>query len=351
MNSLSTLDLHNVAPTRNLPPLPLLEHDRDDDYILRIDNSSLEKLQTCPRSAEHYLIHRRERAGSSALIFGGAIHAALEHLYKNNFSPEHIAEAIRIGHRHMETINLRPHDHRTPQMLSQVITLYAAQYAPHGGHDLIPLTYESSPAVEIGFSRQLGEMHLDSSMKFTRGRLLGMDCERPDEPLYIKTLHVLWSGKIDLICDYMRKPVVADHKTSSMAGPTFYEQFRLSQPVHGYMWAAAQCMGISISTFMLNALFIRKPTKTGKGIEFERRTFNYSEFHMNEWEKDVTAEIGNFVNGMLSGYFPKAPVWCMGKYGACPYHDVCTQPGKDAQMSLLFSEIYSNVNWSPLNED
>tara|TARA_R110000803_G_scaffold136034_1_gene202974 strand:+ start:4086 stop:5147 length:1062 start_codon:yes stop_codon:yes gene_type:complete len=352
MFDLPSIELDNIsAPPK--PPRPLLEAvpGEPDNYILRIDNSTLEKTQTCPRSAQYYCVNRRERQGGAALIFGGAVHEFLEHCYRTDFSMINVAAGINIAQAHLATVPLRPNDHRDPTYLTHVCQLYASTYCPDGALDIKPLVHDGTPAVEIPFSLTLGEIEVNSEIKYTRYEMLRGDEERKDSPLlYIKKLYILWSGKVDLLCENQGEPVISDHKTTSIEGQNFYEQFRLSQPVHGYVWAARRIFDLPINKFLLNAIFLRKLTKTGKGVTFDRRTYFMNEFHMNEWERDVMREIENFVHSLSTGYFPKAPVWCMGKYGACPYHDVCTLPDDRQRAMLLNSDSFVNVTWTPLEK-
>lgn len=349
MNELSNIDLSNAAPPTVQPkPVPLLERDGNtDDYILRIDNSSLEKFQTCPRSSEFYHVHRREKPGGAALNFGGAVHEALEHLYRHGFDQLNLIEAQEIAVKYLnsKTQVYNEREHRNPELLVHVIEKY---YNTYGG-DLVPYTHESKPAVEIPFAITLGEFPLDCSIAYT-GRDVLKTSDAEDEPLYIRNLIVLWTGKIDLAVQ-QSDLAICDHKTSSVEGPTFFDQFKLSQPVHGYIWAARQIFGADITRFILNAIFVRKVTATGKGVTFARRDYFFNEFHLDEWRRDVEHEISNFVNCLRTGYFPKSPVWCMGKFGACPYHDVCTLPDTRQQSAMLYSQLYTNVTWSPLHKD
>ena len=142
---------------------------------------------------------------------------------------------------------------------------------------------------------------------------------------------------------------VIDHKTTSMGGDTFFDDFTLSQQTVGYAWAASQLAGTPVTEFLLNALMIRKPTRTGKGIEFERRSFFYPQYMQDEWKTDVLASVESFVFSMLHGSFPKYTKWCMGKYGSCQYHSVCSSPPQ-ARDFVLSTDMFSNVSWSPLNE-
>lgn len=301
-----------------------------DEYILRIDNSTLEKFQTCARATEYYCIDARERGGSAALIFGGALHKALELHYLGRERDVCLAAASKcfLG------TQSHPDEFRTPDFLTYVFDLYCDNYA-HG--DFVP------DGVEKAFSLHMFDLNVDKVLAY-RGEQVLVDGD--SSPLYVKTIHVFWSGKIDL-----KLPNgICDHKTSTQEGPTFFSQFELSQPVIGYLWASRRIYSQpDLSNFILNAIFIRKPTKTGKGVTFTRYPYTYEDFHFNEWENDIRHNVMMFVHSLTSGSFPKSPAWCVGKFGMCPYHEVCTQPPSQ-RPHILHSDYYSPVTWSPLND-
>lgn len=345
-NPLSNISLIR-SPSTPETPTHLLSTDPSlppDTYILRIDNSSLEVFQTCPRAAFHHLVQRRIKPPSSALKFGGAVHVALEAYYKAiaTNTPIIPADLITLALNYYAGTQVFGTDHRTPEYLSTVLLSYFHEYEWND----FPVADPSH--VERPFALTLGELELDRCLPFTALQLLG---EGPDEPLFVKKLIVLWSGRIDLFTSYLDKPSICDHKTSSIEGPTFYEQFRLSQPIHGYVWAARQMFDIpKLNHFVLNAIILRKVTKTGKGIEFIRRPYDITDYHINEWQQDVMLEISNFVHLLSESYFPKAPIWCVGKFGVCQFHDVCTLSSDAEKKALIQSELYAPVTWSPLND-
>ncbi len=80
LNLSSTTALTDFTPkTEAKRRLLLTPLDEPGHFLLVLDNSSLEKFTTCPKSAEYYLVAEREaQARNSALVFGGAIHAGLE---------------------------------------------------------------------------------------------------------------------------------------------------------------------------------------------------------------------------------------------------------------------------------
>lgn len=328
------------------PKRPLLiPHDLPDEYILQIDNSTMEKFQTCPRSAEYYCVNRRERPGKAALVFGGAIHEGLEAYYKGDKNnPNLLQFMIEASSNYFIKHTYDPgEDYRTPAYAADVL----AQYYQHRSYsdDITPIDYKGSPAVEMPFALNIGCIDLGKTLSYPSSQLLA---DGDSNPLFIKRLHIQWTGKIDLVgTDSMGRIHVVDHKTSSIAGGNFFLDFEMSQQTRGYTWAIKHLLDITPDFFTVNALFVRKPTRTGKGVEFGRSSFHYDEDSLTEWHSDTMSAIESFVHSLIHANFPKYTKWCIGKYGQCPYFNVC-KLHSSKRPGALASNDFVNVTWSPL---
>jgi hypothetical protein len=115
----------------------------------------------------------------------------------------------------------------------------------------------------------------------------------------------------------------------------------------GYCYAASKLYNIQPAGLLLDTLFNRQPTKTGKSQEFNISPYPYEPYQYEEWLDDVRHFVADFVANLLRGFFPKSTAWCFGKYGACPYHIACTLPPAERKI-LLASPSFRNVSWNPL---
>lgn len=326
---------------------PLLEHDCDHNYILRIDNSTLEYFQACSRAARFYCVSRRQAVPGAALTFGGGIHLGLETLYREGFGE--LPKAIDRCVNYLQNISFRdPDEWRTPAIAEDTLRKYVAKYGD--SEALKPIHYNGDLFIEKPFSIVLGEIALNAKLPFTHEQLTGMN-EMANEFVYIDKLIILWSGRIDIAANYGDDYVyVVDHKTSSIGGPQFFADFMLSQQMVGYNWALRQMLpDFHINGTVVNAIIQRKPTKTGRALDFERQTYFHTDWHVKEWQTDVMQHIEHFVFSLQTDHFPKCTKWCFGKYGKCPYHDVCTLPPSQRHI-MLNSPEYTNVTWSPLDD-
>lgn len=327
------------------PVLPLLypKDGSSHDYILKLDNSTTEVFQTCPRAAFYYCVKRRIRTGRAALIFGGAIHAALEYMYITGFSDLRGAKVKAIEHMEKESFNPGS-DWRTPELALIVLEQYFNYYSL--ADQITPLIRDGAKLVEMPFEIEVAKFDVNSFFPYTNAEL-GIPTDSPDEKAFVETIHLHWIGKIDILGLVNDTVHVIDHKTTSMGGDTFFNDFTLSQQTVGYAWAAQHLLGQPVNNFMVNALIIRKPTRTGKGTEFDRRTFFYPPDFLDEWQRDIFSSCESFVFSLLHGSFPKYTKWCMGKYGACQYHSVCSSLPESRDF-VLATDSFAPVTWSPL---
>jgi hypothetical protein len=294
------------------------------DGCLLIDNSTYEKIQTCPRSALYYMLYKREKnIERSSLQFGKILHTALEWRAKNPRTPE---------------------PHRTTQMLDQVFKQFQAYTPPEDDFrnygfmvDVVrkynqtypedhPVaeTTDGKPLVEVPFMVPLGEV-------MYQGR----------------TIPLMWTGRIDRIYRYDGRLYGMDHKTTSVMGPSFFKEFELSTQLAGYTNAIQTLTGECLSGFVIDAIAIRKPTKTGTSIEFHRQTFACSTEQINEFKQDVICTVQGFLEQIDYGFVPKNTKWCFGKYGECQYFNTCTLPSFQ-RLTMLNTNDYRPVTWSPL---
>lgn len=340
--------LANVQTVGCAPRRPLLEHDSDHDFILRIDNSTLETFQTCQRAAEFYCVERREAPSTPALLFGSAIHEGLAVLYGGPRTTERITDAVQATLNHMRTYYSPSADEwRTPQLACETMIAYCETYA----NELIRpvIADDGKRFVERPFSLHVGTITIDATLPYPARKLT--DAIDSDEPLYIRKLHIFWSGRLDLAVTENDDNVwVTDHKTTSIGGNDFFADFQLSQQMNGYVWALRRLLPKrNIVGTIINAIIQRKPTKTGKQLEFRRESVYQPLWMEKEWVSDMLTNVERFAHSLVTGKFPKSTKWCFGKYGRCKYHEVCTiQP--ELRMSFLHGINYQNVTWSPLSD-
>jgi hypothetical protein len=320
----------------------LLTHLHDHTYALNIDNSSLERLTTCPRSAEYLLVHGRKEPASDALTYGQNYHtvmdaiargerdlSALFQIAKDAFA----ANPVGMGWRNLD-------------FMCDSIEKYMKFYA--GNHiEALPLP-DGTLFCERGFSLELATLPVHAFFDYPAALLVSNPIDASESKFYVGELILNWTGRIDMLTKINGELFVVDHKTSSMISLGFWTDFTFSNQMIGYTWAA-QTMSYPTKGVLINVLGGRKPTPSGKTHEFARQRFNYDDAQIREWQRDQCAHVSTFVSHLLDGYFPKSTKWCQSKYGACKYFDVCSLAPKLRGAALSSSMFTENV-WDPTED-
>lgn len=292
-----------------------------DDNTIFIDNSTLERFAKCARSFEYYAINRRcGNATRIALVFGTAVHAALEARYKGLELGNQIAAGMNI----LNTIEIPPEEHRNAEFLRNVVSQYDTFCMTNDDYE--PIAVNGVPFVEHAFALPLGSVAGPNGARY----------------------NVVYTGKIDLLVKYQDRILPVDHKTTSMFGPSFFDEFVNSSQPHGYAWAAQQLLQQPIDGYMINAIVVRKPTRTGTSIEFARQPYFLESGRVDEWRENTLWLIQRFVNDWINKMFPMETTWCCNKYGKCEYFNVCTV-AREGREKVIKSNLYTDVVWNPLH--
>lgn len=294
------------------------------DGAFFIDNSSMEKVITCPRSALFYMAQKRELAGrSDALNFGSGMHEGMAVRYKDFFhfgfnDKDSMDRQIKAITDHFDK---NPQDSETFRTVDRAIDMMLKYDKTYKVEPFIVHSNDTSPLVEIPFAVPIGQ---------------------------VEDVPIIWTGRIDAVIFWDRLLWILDHKTTSIFGGTYFEQFRNASQFIGYCWAYEQISGQRVNGVLINALAIRKITPTGKPVEFARERIDYNRDQIDEWQTNTMHVIKNFLQMAAEEYFPAHTAWCHNKFGTCQYFEVCTLPIAQRPI-LLGSRAYKDVTWNPLD--
>jgi len=326
------------TPKENTWPIPLVGN------TLFVDNSTQERFQTCLRSAGYYVAHKRElNRPKPAQAFGKIIHKALELRYTTQsqvIDPGILQNMVSTVTKGFDDYTPPDDDFRTYDLAVATVKQYATQYnledfkvcsLPNG-----------KPFVEFPFAIPLGEIAINRDM-YVR---------EPDGSISFRSVSnivIVQKGKIDLVYEREGNIYGLDHKTTSIMGPQYFAEFELASQVHCYSWAIQNILGKLPSSYVINGLGIRKPTKSGKSLEFIRQSIPIFPALVDEWKTDALTLTSMFIDAATNNQLPKMTKWCVAKYGTCEYKAVCGLDPKLRYMSL-YSNEFKNVTWDPLTE-
>jgi hypothetical protein len=368
-------------PAANTPALPirkLFHWQPDGSLLFRVDWSSIESLLGCNRSAEYKLIHSRQGGSRSALTFGAAIHAGLEVWYRNKdkigqvVPDDDTGSVVNMTKENLLTIcysaiestfaesppSLFP-DYRTSDYAIQSFHSYITHYKDE---TLTPYVHEGKPLVEFSFAYPLGQVELPISMFKAWGYGMLTNDQNMEEQTVASgavtlPVHIEWTGIIDMLAVVNDSLYVVDHKTTSIVSQDFFDGFEIAMQPTGYFSAMkAAFPDLPIKGFLANVLACRKPvaavTKSGKPTTskpFEpfRRQYHYHDWHVSEFKTDALALVEELFANITNKFFPRKTQWCIGKYGKCPFFDVCSLP-PESRLDMLNSDNYIYNTWKPV---
>lgn len=364
-----------------LPLLPLI------DGCLFVDNSGwMEKFSTCPRALQYSQLSKRISSSESvALNFGTAIHQALDLRYKvygsDLIDPLYMDSMSTVLSHFFNEHPTPMGDHRDLNWAIETIKRYNARYEKEEftlleydepidcGH-CMPLssntsvfdcpfcfgTGKQSFMVELPFALHLYDY------SFSDDAFSTILARYRDIPRVIPTFY---TGRIDLPLYRGDQIFVLDHKSTSMLGKGFFAEKKMSAQAKGYCWAFEQLTGKPVRGYGINALRTSmptqamlngKPNRKGEIIplekfwdeSFQREWFYLNPGELDEWKHNTIALIDEFFWNYARGYMPMKTSWCVGKYGQCPYLEVCSLYPKEERDFLLQSGNFTDNVWSPL---
>ncbi len=288
---------------------------------MKIDNFALQLWQKCPSMYDlrinHYWASRKKKG---ALGAGGAFHLGLAEWHRN----ADIGQALlAIGNGWPEGMPVD--DWRTKEKVITTMIEYSKKYPVE------PWTIvgaPDNPVVEIAFTLDTG-MYLpclDCGLLFEqtlgdeRYNPLCGKCGNPREGLE-------YGGIYDLLIEFSGQMFVTDHKTTSVMGPGYFNQFKPNNQMTGYIWAGNKLVGhhdfsgatrMPVSGALINAI----GWKAKGATSFERHITTRSPQEITEWLSNVYTEVCAIQRHIATGEWPMRTEQCITKFGRCDYHDV-----------------------------
>lgn len=286
-----------------------------DPSVYVLDSSKLQDYLTCPRQFFYrHVLGWRPSGAQFDLVFGEAIHAALEQLYTYGFGapfgPDHTKKVQRLAYTAFLDVYRQSfgdetdddHPAKNPYSAAEAIESYCAEYHNEFNKYKV-LELEGNKCVEVS----------------------GFVPITADQKLFFRQDVILVERSTDRI-------FTLEHKTASRGGHTWQSQWALSLQVGAY-------------THALYSLFPRDQVWGARvnGIIFQKRSIGFERVpcektyqQMQVWHRMVRTWISlividlNLIRGEASCNlpvqyaFPLNPTNCTKWNRLCPYHDFCT---------------------------
>jgi hypothetical protein len=279
---------------------------------------------------------------SGALGFGGAIHEGLAAWHRG----DGLAAALYAIDKSWPE-NSPIDDYRTKEKCLSVMIEYSKKYpeenfkvvkGPSGPLIEVPFTLDTGMYLPCKLSNlpRPGESDVEPERRTCVGLPLDDDvcslCHRPCEPIE-------YGGIFDGVVEYSGSVYVLEHKSTSMLGGSYFNQFKPNNQVTGYAWAAAQMSGLPVGGAIINAIGVYKVGKT----KFERSITSRFPEEITEWLDNVYMVCCQLKTSQLLNHWSKSTGACT-LYGLCEYHSV-HQLARQNERQKLLEQQYIQEPW------
>lgn len=359
------------------------------DGAFFVSSSFLEGLETCTRKVEYSHLNKRIRVeDGNALFFGGVIHSAFNMHYRqqefNTSKEEVLAKVVKII---SAAFAERPEsdDFRNLNWAVEVYRRFAEKFdfeqfqlleykeaiacpqccsiidqnhmglGPFAGYD--GKEYTQYKQKDCDWCNNTRKCKVMVEVPFV-AKLF--DYKRVDhEKDEVVTIPIYYRGFIDLPISINDRVYVLDFKTTSMLGESFWEDKKMSAQQKSYAWGLAKTTNLNVVGYAIRAIRVTQPpqwvtngTANKKG-EFKKihewwneslveQKFPFEPDSMIEWEQNAIGLVKEFFWHYQNQFFPKKTMWCVGKYGKCPYFDVCSTFPVEDRIKVLESGLYKD---------
>jgi len=149
---------------------------------------------------------------------------------------------------------------------------------------------------------------------------------------------ILYSGRMDMMCEYEGMHLGEDDKTASQLGASWPRQWDLRSQFTGYVWGA-QRAGIKLDGFLVRGVSILKT----KYDTLQAITYRPA-WMIERWYEQLLRDIKRMMEAWESNYFDYNLDHACAEYGGCPFRNVCQM--RDPTPLLL--QQFERRQWNPV---
>lgn len=309
-----------------------------------LDSTIMAAFKSCPHKSYLEFIEHWKLLNQSVHLHAGAAYATGQEVTRKAFY-EGIAKVGRIreeeGKRIVFWEEQRCPSHHAALAIElgvqALLTAYGDFECPS---DSAKSATRTAGALEYYYSHyRLGE---DQAIPITLpGGKLGIEFSFL-EPLGI--LHpvtgnpLLYSGRMDMMCNYEGMNLGEDDKTASQLGASWPRQWDLRSQFTGYVWGAARA-GIKLDGFLVRGVSILKT----KYDTLEAITYR-PVWQIDRWEEQLGRDIKRMIAAWEEGYWDWNLDHACSEYGGCPFRGVCQMREPEA----LLHQQFERRRWDPV---
>lgn len=322
-------DFSEVAPQLVAQkPKEMLTVLRDGAQVtVRINSSSLGIILSCLRKS-HYTLQRqlKARSESTALLFGSAIHKAMEVFYSHPRAARSIPPHFNEHSALMAYGAEAPEDHFLYKSIAAFVEAASSL-------QFLPDMDKRSLSTGIWILQNYFKTYINDQYVVAvddKGPIV----ERTGELVLYEdaTLRIVLFGTIDAVLKNLAdgRLLPTDHKTTSTTGADFFNRLKPNHQYTGYLMIAREALGMEVSEFLVNGIQVKERPKTARGSlpNFTRQITSRSEFDIAEFKQTVIWAVKAYLQCMESELWPLGHVDACTHYGGCQFLEVCSAPAQ-----------------------
>lgn len=325
-STIITPDFSRVPPEIPVSPKEMITVVKDGNQtFVRINSSSLNIIQVCSRKAKYQLHDKlRPKNGSPPLVYGSAIHKALDVFYSYDSKERDLPDNFDEVASTLSELNAKaPSDH----FLYRAIETFVKAAEPLR---VLPDTDKRSVSSGVWVLTHYFKTYLHDHYTIHRDEK-GPLVERTFSIPYYENskLKIELFGTIDFVLKNQAtgEILVGDHKTSSYLGQDFFNRIKPNHQYTAYLIGAHKSFGTSSEHFLVNGIQSKaRPIRNAGPPTFARQITRRTPDDFLEFKEVLIESVMNYLRWAETDVWPLGPVDACANYGSCTYLDVCSQP-------------------------
>ena len=287
------------------------------------DNTQLSSYKDCPRKFQiRHLFHWRPSGTAAPLVFGSSWHAA------------------------MDTVWQHGRDHNKVDLRQYATLTFMEKWEEEGFPvDMDIADIERLGARTPGVASEMLSSYIEQRWNMIQGCEL-IACEHPFAVPLPSIPDTWYVGRLDKVLKYNGQTLIIEHKTTTeykIDGgfkTSYLEGWDSDSQVKGYEFAGSLYFGVD--QVWVDACLVHKKVHD----KFRFIPVAHQRPLMMEWVENTKEWVTRVNRDIERGWFPKNENSCVGKYGPCPYLDICrTIP--DPEMLTEPPERFVVEEWKP----
>jgi hypothetical protein len=285
-----------------------------------LDSTTMAAFKSCPQKANLEFLQHWKLRNQSVHLHAGAAYAtgieAARAAYYIDGKDEETSVALGIGAllEAYGTFECPSESPKSAERMAGALEFYFSHYRL-GVDQAIPMHLPGGKrGIEFNFLEPLELVHPETG-----------------NPL-------LYSGRMDMMCEFEGMCLGEDDKTTSQLGASWPRQWDLRSQFTGYVWGAARA-GIKLDGFLVRGVSILKT----KYDTMQAITYRPA-WMLERWHEQLLRDIKRMMVAWESGYFDFNLDHACAEYGGCPFRGVCQM--RDPQQ--LLEQQFERRRWDPV---